>query len=128
MLSSRAVGSGHYPPALWKTAKVPNKPLYVKPGKKARAIVQLQSLFSMITVSHIDQVHIFFLAKLEKAEFAAGEESLEVALFKEEHIPWQELAFPTVSKTLKHYFTNPSAQQATHVFDIELAQALVKGS
>jgi len=81
----------------------------------------------MITVPHIDQVHIFFLAELEKAEFAAGDESLEVALFHEDDIPWKELAFPTVSKTLKRYFANPSAQQATHVFDIDISQALAKG-
>ena len=95
--------------------------------EEAQAVVQLQSLFSMITVPHIDQVHIFFLAVLEKAEFAAGDESLEVALFNEEDIPWNELAFPTVSQTLKRYFADSSAQQAAHVFDIGISQALAKG-
>lgn len=92
--------------------------------EEARAKVELQSLFSMITVPHIDQVHIFFLAVLPQAEFGAGEESLEVALFKEEDIPWQELAFPTVSQTLKRYFADPANQQTTHVFDIRPQQAL----
>ncbi len=94
--------------------------------EEAQATVELQSLFSMITVPHIDQVHIFFLAALPEAEFGAGEESLEVALFKEEDIPWQELAFPTVSQTLKRYFADRSVQQNTHVFDIQPHQALPK--
>ncbi|MCD8523912.1 MAG: NUDIX hydrolase [Saccharospirillaceae bacterium] len=92
--------------------------------EEARAHVELQSLFSMITVPHIDQVHIFFLAVLPHAEFGAGEESLEVALFKEEDIPWQELAFPTVSQTLKRYFAEPANPLTTHVFDIRPPQAV----
>ena len=37
-------------------------------------------------------------------DFGPGEESLDVALFYENEIPWQELAFRTVSTTLRHYF------------------------
>lgn len=88
--------------------------------EEAMARVTLKSLFSMITVPRIDQVHIFFLAEMDKAEFAAGEESLEVALFREEDIPWRELAFPTVSQTLKRYFADRSHDQTAHVFDISL--------
>lgn len=88
--------------------------------EEAMARVTLKSLFSMITVPRIDQVHIFFLAEMDKAEFAAGEESLEVALFREEDIPWRELAFPTVSQTLRRYFADRSLGQAAHVFDISL--------
>jgi hypothetical protein len=36
--------------------------------------------------------------------FSAGTESLEVALFTEENIPWSELAFPTIKQTLQWYF------------------------
>ena len=88
--------------------------------EEAQASVSLRSLFSMITVPHIDQVHIFFLADMLSAEYGAGEESLEVALFSEADIPWRELAFPTVSQTLKRYFSNPATTQNTHVFDINL--------
>lgn len=86
--------------------------------EEAQARVSLRSLFSMITVPHIDQVHVFFLADIDSPAFAAGEESLEVALFRKEDIPWTELAFPTVSQTLQRWLTDRSAQQPTHVFDI----------
>ncbi|WP_430462781.1 NUDIX hydrolase [Thalassolituus sp. LLYu03] len=91
--------------------------------EEANARVTLTSLFSMITVPRIDQVHIFFLAQMSAAEFGAGEESLEVALFDEGDIPWQELAFPTVSQTLKRYFADRKqtpGNSPTHVFDIRL--------
>ena len=34
-----------------------------------------------------------------------GEESLEVGLFAEEEIPWEQLAFTVVHETLRQYFT-----------------------
>jgi hypothetical protein len=39
-------------------------------------------------------------------DFAAGEESLEVKLFDEADIPWSELAFRTVGRTLECYFAD----------------------
>ena len=91
--------------------------------EEANAEVIITSLFSMITVPHIAQVHIFFAAELPKPEFSSGEESLEVELFAPEDIPWDELAFPTVNRSLKLYLENPTPRHA-HVFDILPHQAL----
>ena len=55
---------------------------------------------------HINQVHIFYRAELQNLEFSAGEESLEVRLFEETDIPWSELAFRTVSRTLECFFAD----------------------
>ncbi len=41
-----------------------------------------------------------------KSAIAAGVESSEVRLFSEAEIPWQQLAFPVVSSTLRHYFAD----------------------
>jgi hypothetical protein len=38
--------------------------------------------------------------------FAAGEESLEVRLCHPEQIPWNELAFHSVSLCLEHYLAD----------------------
>jgi hypothetical protein len=43
-------------------------------------------------------------ARLLDLDFAAGEESLEVRLFSEDEIPWDEIAFLTIEKTLRQYF------------------------
>ncbi|MBC8119671.1 MAG: NUDIX hydrolase [Burkholderiaceae bacterium] len=72
--------------------------------EEAGARVKLGPLFSMIDVPHVQQVHIFFQAELIDTNFSAGTESLEVRLFEEDEIPWNELAFRTVSTTLQLYF------------------------
>jgi len=72
--------------------------------EEALADVTVQSLFTMVSVPHIDQVHMFFLARMEKHQFGAGEETAEAKLFREQDIPWKEIAFPTVARTLKRFF------------------------
>jgi ADP-ribose pyrophosphatase YjhB (NUDIX family) len=71
--------------------------------EEAGARVELLQPFSMVSVPRVNQVHLFFRARLLDLRFEAGEESLEVALFDEAKIPWEELAFRTVAITLKHW-------------------------
>ena len=80
--------------------------------EEANAEVTIVSLFNMVTVPHIDQVHIFFLARLDRPDFSSGPESLEVKLFSVDEIPWDELAFPTVYDTLKAYLDQPANKEA----------------
>jgi len=77
--------------------------------EEAGAIVQIGPLYSLLNVPHAEQVHLFYLAKMSSPEFQAGEESLEVALFDEEDIPWSEIAFPTVKQTLEWFFNDRAA-------------------
>ncbi|GAA6132079.1 hypothetical protein NBRC116187_24390 [Halopseudomonas sabulinigri] len=72
--------------------------------EEARASLQAQELYMLFNLPHINQVYLFFRGELADLDFSAGEESLEVRLFSEDEIPWQELAFPTIGKTLKQYF------------------------
>lgn len=74
--------------------------------EEAGARVELGPLFSMLDVPHVEQVHIFFRARLLDLDFAPGTESLEVRLFTEADIPWNDLAFRTVSTTLRLYFAD----------------------
>lgn len=74
--------------------------------EEAGARIALQPLFSMMNVPHVHQVHMFYRARLLDLDFAAGTESLEVQLFTEVEIPWDELAFSTVSHTLKLFFAD----------------------
>jgi len=76
-------------------------------------------------VMHVEQVHLFYLAKLIEPKYQAGVESLEVELFSEANIPWNDLAFPTVRKTLEWYFQdkklgrlNEAEKIATHLDDV----------
>jgi len=73
-------------------------------GEEAGARIELHELFSLLSVPHVHQVHMFYRATLLDLDFAAGIESLEVKLFTESEIPWDEIAFPTVAHTLKFFF------------------------
>jgi len=72
--------------------------------EEACAHIELGEMYTMISVPHINQVHVIYRARLLDLDFAPGEESLEVELFEEAAIPWQEIAFHTVAMTLRHFF------------------------
>ncbi len=74
--------------------------------EEANAKIDIQELYTLINVAHINQVHLFYRATLIDLDFYAGQESLDVALFAEKDIPWEDIAFPTVKETLKFYFSD----------------------
>ena len=72
--------------------------------EEAGARVEIDDLYSLISLPDIDQVYLLYRAKLLDLDFAPGEESLEGALFQGHEIAWTEIAFRTVEETLKRYF------------------------
>ena len=81
--------------------------------------VREDSLYTLFNLPKINQVYLFFRAELADLNFQAGVESLEVALFAEEEIPWDELAFPVVHSTLNHYFADRQTQRfPVRMFDV----------
>ena len=72
--------------------------------EEACAGVDIDALFALINLPHINQVHLFYRGRMVEAEFSPGIESLETALFAEEDIPWGEIAFRSVGICLKEYF------------------------
>jgi len=74
--------------------------------EEAGARIELGAPFSLISVPYVNQVHLFYRARLLDLDFKAGEESLEVALCEEAAIPWKEIAFRTVAATLRHWFAD----------------------
>jgi ADP-ribose pyrophosphatase YjhB (NUDIX family) len=72
--------------------------------EEARARVSNMALYGVFSIPHISQVYMMFRARLQADEYAPGPESLEVRLFEEHEIPWDELAFPVIRLTLEKYF------------------------
>jgi ADP-ribose pyrophosphatase YjhB (NUDIX family) len=72
--------------------------------EEACAKVVVDGLYRLYDLPHINQVYMFYRASLLSPDFAAGTESLEVGLFEEDQIPWDELAFPVIKDALKDYF------------------------
>jgi ADP-ribose pyrophosphatase YjhB (NUDIX family) len=74
--------------------------------EEACARVDIGALYTFINLPHINQVYIMFRARLADLDYAPGTESLEVKLFSEEEIPWDDLAFATIRETLTRYFAD----------------------
>ena len=72
--------------------------------EEANANLEIQGLYSVISLPHINQVYVMYRAKLLDLDFYAGPESLDVQLFNEDEIPWDLLAFKTIDKTLRRFF------------------------
>jgi len=72
--------------------------------EEANATLENLRLYTVLSLPHISQVYMMFLADLKNTDFYPGLESLQTDLFTEEEIPWNELAFKTIDVTLRHYF------------------------
>jgi len=85
--------------------------------EEANAKANNLRLFGLYNLPRISQVYIMFLGDLKDGYIAAGEESLEVELFDEKDIPWDQLAFPVVAESLTQFFKDRSSTNV-HVADI----------
>ncbi|MBB3168230.1 NUDIX hydrolase [Simiduia aestuariiviva] len=74
--------------------------------EEASANVNDLALYSIFNLPQINQVYFFYRAQLSDLSFGPGEESLEVELFNEDAIPWDQLAFPVITRTLQHYLSD----------------------
>ncbi len=84
--------------------------------EEAGARIELGAPFSMIDVPDVNQVHVFFRARMLDPELDPGTESLEARLFAEPEIPWEQIAFRTVEQTLRWFFADrASGSWSMHV-------------
>lgn len=68
------------------------------------AQVELIRLHTVYNLLHEHQVYLIFLAQMKSADFHTTPESIEIQLFSEEEVPWQEMAFTSSSFALKNFF------------------------
>lgn len=74
--------------------------------EEAGAQVSALSPFAMVSVAHINQVHLFYRGVLISPELDPGEESLEARLFMPDDIPWSDLAFNSVRFCLERFLAD----------------------
>jgi ADP-ribose pyrophosphatase YjhB (NUDIX family) len=89
--------------------------------EEANARITIDRLLAVYTIPRIAQVQIMYLAHLEDESVSPGPESLEVMLVGWDEIPWDDIAFPSVTWALEQYrsvegrtdfapFSNPPGQ------------------
>ena len=87
--------------------------------EEAGAQFELEGLLSVLSVPRVNQVHLFYRARLLSDRFAPGHETIEARLFLEDEIPWDEIAFKTVRETLLCYFDDRrKGRFEVHTIDI----------
>lgn len=83
--------------------------------EEAEASVHILGVLTLFSIPHINQVYIHFLGQMQNLDYGIGIESLEVALFTEDEIPWSDIAFKSSEFALRRYFQdrkNGGLQQA----------------
>ncbi|PCJ16367.1 MAG: NUDIX hydrolase [Candidatus Cloacimonadota bacterium] len=78
--------------------------------EEAYANVEIESLFTVFSVTNVNYVYMLFKAKLLDLNFKSGVESLEVKLFSKDEIPWDNLAFASIKHCLNLYFNEEIKQ------------------
>jgi ADP-ribose pyrophosphatase YjhB (NUDIX family) len=77
--------------------------------EEANARVEIEDLYTVYSLPSISQVYMMFRARLVDADVSPGIESLEVKLATEAEIPWDQLAFAMVRRTLEHFLEDRKA-------------------
>jgi ADP-ribose pyrophosphatase YjhB (NUDIX family) len=88
--------------------------------EEANAVVENPMLYGLYSLLHVSQVYLMFRGQLRDGAASPGAESLEVGLFAEEEIPWEQLAFTVVRETLRQYF----AERRTGVFNLHVGDII----
>ncbi len=88
--------------------------------EEANVDVRIEGLYNLFSLPHISQVYVFFRAIMREEQFFPGYESLETRLFREDEIPWEDLAFETVRRTLAYFFADrQSGEFIMRIEDVE---------
>ncbi len=90
--------------------------------EEACATVEIGHLFAVVDVIDAGQVHLFYTAKLI-SDFAPGHESLEVRMFTEDEVPWDEIAFHSGHYALKKYFEDKGQNKGVHIHELRRARS-----
>jgi ADP-ribose pyrophosphatase YjhB (NUDIX family) len=84
--------------------------------EEAGVQASIARLHAVYNIPRINQVYFFFLASVPDAQLGGGPESLEVAWFAPEEIPFEEMAFPSSTFAIRQYLSHlPSGFTGVHV-------------
>jgi ADP-ribose pyrophosphatase YjhB (NUDIX family) len=87
--------------------------------EEAGAEVELQGLYAVLNVVRAGQLHLFYRARMLSTRLDPGPETIEARLFREDEVPWDQLAFRTVRETLERFFADRrSGSFSEHSSDI----------
>lgn len=87
--------------------------------EESQAEVEIGPLFVVINVPYVSQLYLVHRARLKAAQFGPTLESSDVVLMREDEIPWDEIAFPTIWHSLKFFFADrASGERGVHTLEL----------
>jgi ADP-ribose pyrophosphatase YjhB (NUDIX family) len=66
--------------------------------------VRIRRLLNIYSYANYPVIVIVFVGEVVSGQPSAGDETLDVRVFAEDEIPWNELAFPSTAEALRDYF------------------------
>jgi ADP-ribose pyrophosphatase YjhB (NUDIX family) len=107
LLCRRAIeprkGFWTFPAGFLEQGESPEEGAAREAQEEAGADVEVGALLGIYSIPRIGQVQMMFRGSLRSPQVAAGEESLEVRFLPWSAIPWDDLAFLSVSAALRHH-------------------------
>lgn len=85
--------------------------------EETRARVRIMGPYRLFNIVFVDQIYLMFRAELTTQEFGPTSESIQVRLFKEAEIPWDDIAFEVIRQTLMDFFQDRN--QGAYPFKIK---------
>lgn len=87
--------------------------------EEAQAEVIVGGLLMVISVPYVSQVYMIHRGRMAGEHYGVTTESSEVRLLREDEIPWNDIAFPTIWHSLKAYFEDRrQGVERTHHVDL----------
>jgi ADP-ribose pyrophosphatase YjhB (NUDIX family) len=90
--------------------------------EEAEARIEIIAPYALFNICDVNQIYVMFRARLLDAKFKAGKESSEVRLFLEKDVPWGQIAFTVIEKTLRLYFKD----RPTGAYPFQIGDILAK--
>lgn len=72
--------------------------------EESQAEVEIGSLLCVIDVPYVSQIYVTHRGRMKSPHHGPTPESSETVLLREDEIPWDDIAFPTIWHSLKFYF------------------------
>jgi ADP-ribose pyrophosphatase YjhB (NUDIX family) len=87
--------------------------------EEARAEVAIEDLFVVINVPYVSQLYLVHRGRMKNPHHGPTPESSETVLMREDQIPWDEIAFPTIYHSLRFFFADrASGERSFHSLDL----------
>ncbi|MCX7070342.1 MAG: NUDIX hydrolase [Gammaproteobacteria bacterium] len=87
--------------------------------EESQAEVDIGGLLAVINVPYVSQIYMIYRGQMRSPHHAVTSESSETRLMREDEIPWDDIAFPTIWHSLRFFFEDRAKGIETiHTLDL----------